>query len=179
MKLRAYIIITLCLLLSSSALLLLHKVELVRIQDNSMYPTLDSGDLIATWKTGSNVCETLKDRIIVFYFPLGNYGDKIYKSQDIVYIQRCTGCPGDTATVSGRTVVLPYKGYRIKANDSTCKLYEKVMVYETEQYGKTICNDSLFTFSENYYYAIGDNSSVSFDSRHWGLIPESFIISYK
>jgi type IV secretory pathway protease TraF len=32
------------------------------------------------------------------------------------------------------------------------------------------------TFLNNYYFALGDNSLESNDSRYWGFIPEDFII---
>lgn len=33
-----------------------------------------------------------------------------------------------------------------------------------------------YKFRQNYYYVLGDNAQNSFDSRFWGLVPESHII---
>ena len=39
--------------------------------------------------------------------------------------------------------------------------------------------DSLireYSFLENYYFMSGDNLEISNDSRHWGLVPEPYIV---
>mgnify|MGYP003304409221 FL=1 len=53
-------------------------------------------------------------------------------------------------------------------------LYFPVIEYETGAFP----DDSLktYTFVNNYYFALGDNSLDSNDSRYWGFIPEDFII---
>jgi signal peptidase I len=33
-----------------------------------------------------------------------------------------------------------------------------------------------YTFSQNYYFMLGDNRHNSIDSRTWGLIPQSHVI---
>lgn len=170
------------------------RAEIIRVSDDSMSPSLEDGDILITWKITDNAAEKLKGRIIVFYFPFGDYGENITLNEDNIYIKRCSGCPGDTVNLS-RTemvrpqlkhsdliaqgaVVIPYGGYRIPVNDSTMSLYGKIIRYELN--GKNIgTTEDSYTFSGNYYFAVGDNSAGSFDSRHWGFIPETFLISYR
>lgn len=141
--------------------------------------------------------------IIAICFPcctkLVKISDSIHASRNNIYVKRCTGVPGDTVFfktnsntdqnrpllkyydwICDRPVIVPYKGYRIPLNDSTTSLYRKLILYETDDWN--YCNNidkTYYTFQGNYFFAIGDNQSSSYDSRHWGFIPESFIISYR
>ncbi len=181
---------TLCL----AFLILAWKVVIIRVSDSSMSPSLEDGDLLLTWKITDNTAKKLKGRIIVFYFPFGDYGEEITLKENNIYIKRCSGCPGDTVFLSypetarphlkrsdmiaQGPVVIPYKGYLIPINDSTLNLYGKIIQYELN--GENIrASERSYTFSSNYYFALGDSLGESFDSRHWGFIPESFLISYK
>lgn len=177
------------------------RSDLVRINDNSMSPTLESGRIVRIKKVHSKMGNKLKGNIIVFYFPYGLYENDIILDKRNIYIKRCTGCPGDTVTPSAINrekklqtrpslkiddlickghVIVPYMGMSIPINDSTLALYGKIIKYETAKKDTNILYiDGTYTFSENYYFAIGDNIGISYDSRHWGFIPESFIIGYK
>ncbi len=71
-------------------------------------------------------------------------------------------------------VIVPTKGWTVALDDFTRELYRQSIEGETG----TILEDSVteYTFQENYYFAVGDNAMLSFDSRYWGFIPEDFII---
>lgn len=187
---------TLCTIsvLCIASLAIASKTEIVHVNDNSMSPSLEDGDILVTWKIGVNAGDKLRNKIIVFYFPLGNYGEEIILNKHNIYIKRCTGCPGDTVylpcdesarpklknsdLIAQGNVVIPRKGYQIPVNDSTINIYGKIIRYELN--GENIgANEDSYTFNYNYYFATGDNSANSFDSRHWGFIPESFLISYR
>ncbi len=71
-------------------------------------------------------------------------------------------------------LVVPQKGLSIELNDSTRELYRKVIEYEM---GNSLSDKMVsYTFLNNWYFAVGDNASYSYDSRYWGFIPEEFII---
>lgn len=71
-------------------------------------------------------------------------------------------------------ITVPARGLTVKLDDFTRELYAQVIEYETGS--EPPAETSSYTFSKDYYFAVGDNSMDSFDSRYWGFIPEEFII---
>lgn len=71
-------------------------------------------------------------------------------------------------------LVVPAKGMKISLDGFTRELYRQVIEYETGD----VMSDDLeeYSFKGDYYFALGDNSMNSNDSRYWGFIPEEFII---
>ena len=112
------------------------------------------------------------------------------------YIKRCVGLPGDTLSMedgkwdvdsklgSRKTVYIPKQGDTIPLNKDNYMLYWRCMDYETRM--DLEYKDSTFflngrkldyyVFKKNYYFMLGDNWMNSNDSRHWGLLPEDFIV---
>lgn len=69
---------------------------------------------------------------------------------------------------------IPEKGVTIELDSIGRAIYGPVIEYET---GSWPADDmTSHTFKNNYYFALGDNSLESQDSRYWGFIPEDFII---
>ena len=79
---------------------------------------------------------------------------------------------------------IPRQGDRIPLDTLACRLYQKMIEYESglpirEAEGKVYCQDSLiehYTFRKNWYFLGGDHMWNSQDSRYIGLIPEEFIV---
>lgn len=79
---------------------------------------------------------------------------------------------------------IPRQGDRITLDTLACRLYNKMIEYESglsirEHEGKIYCQDSLieqYTFRKNWYFMGGDHMWNSQDSRYIGLIPEEFIV---
>lgn len=81
---------------------------------------------------------------------------------------------------------IPRKGDKIKITPLEAELYQPIIEWESGLY-LTIdsLTNSVFggalpytehTFLHNYYFMAGDNVLFSIDSRHWGLVPEEYII---
>lgn len=79
---------------------------------------------------------------------------------------------------------IPREGDSISLSTENLLVYQRII----ERFEKAILSfkhDSVFvdgqykrhyTFTQDYYFMIGDNRHNSIDSRHWGFIPESHII---
>lgn len=82
-------------------------------------------------------------------------------------------------------LAVPMKGRTVRLTELTAELYRYVIEYET---GSTLrakpdggykigpMNVRQYRFRQNWYFALGDNSTDSQDSRFWGFIPEDFIV---
>jgi signal peptidase I len=69
---------------------------------------------------------------------------------------------------------VPEKGVTIELDSVGRAIYGPVIEYETGSWpDNEVCSH---TFRYDYYFAFGDNSLDSNDSRYWGFIPEDFII---
>lgn len=79
---------------------------------------------------------------------------------------------------------IPKKGAEIEMNCETMIIYKKVIEWEqkkklTFEGGNVyLGNEALltYTFLKNYYFAGGDKTENSQDSRYWGLLPEEYIV---
>lgn len=79
---------------------------------------------------------------------------------------------------------VPKKGSRITLDTMNYTFFRLAIEYETEKTlskksSDIFLGDSLireYTFTENYYFMLGDNMAHSQDSRYWGFVPEKHII---
>ncbi len=121
----------------------------VRVENISMKPTLQPGELLLVNKLAYTLGEPHNGDVIVFHYP-GNPAED--------YIKRLIGLPGDIVRVEGGMVYIngqpvdePYI-----ADDPTYRGEWEVPAGE--------------------YFVLGDNRNQSSDSHSWGFVPEENIV---
>lgn len=82
-------------------------------------------------------------------------------------------------------LLIPKKGMTIPVNIRTLAVYGPLIrryehLKKVEVEGATLRLDgnpvTSYTFSQNYYFMMGDNRHNSDDSRYWGMVPEDHVV---
>ncbi|MGC9072538.1 MAG: signal peptidase I [Caldisericum sp.] len=147
-ELRSWIILILIAFLISF-LLRTYVIQPFRVQMTSMVATLEPGDLVLVEKVTYRFSKPHRGDVVVFIPP---------NSPNDRYIKRVIGLPGETISIKNGTVYIDHKPLHEPYLNSPMRDMEPVKVP----------SDSVFV--------MGDNRSVSLDSRYFGPIKISSII---
>lgn len=127
----------------------------VRVNGSSMEPTMYDGERYVMRKSND---VSYGDKIIIDGDVLSELDDE-RNYNDMV--KRVIGLPGDTVEI--------YDGL-VELNG---EVLEEEYISESGMIGTL---DLTIELDENEYFVLGDNRNFSFDSRHYGAIPEESIL---
>lgn len=145
-------------------------IQAFKIPSGSMIPTFEIGDRIFVNKFiyGARIPFTdirlpalkapQRGDIIVFVSPEAPKKD---------FVKRLIAFEGETVEIKNGNILI--NGRRIDGPDSIKSNY----YYNRGDFGKEL---TVVTVPDDFYFALGDNSANSRDSRYWGFVPEKNLI---
>jgi signal peptidase I len=151
--------------------LLIHNfiAQPFEVEQNSMVPTILEGEYVLIDKVSPRFSDYERGDIVVFDPPSG------YSEGGVPFIKRVIGIPGDSVRLeNGRVYVTP-------AGGSAVRLEEPYINHDIS--GKpepTLPRDAegttQWTVPAGSYFVMGDNRTVSQDSRTFGAITRDLIV---
>ncbi len=121
----------------------------VRVENISMQPTLQEGELLVVYKWAYRFGEPYRGDIIVFHHNRQPPED---------YIKRVIGLPGDQVTVRGGQVYI------------NGEALDEPYIASPPAY------DGEWLVPEGHLFVLGDNRNRSSDSHVWGFVPMSDVV---
>lgn len=122
----------------------------------SMEPAFEDGEYLLIDEISYAARDPSRGEVIVFRFP---------QNESQFFIKRIVGLPGETVEIArGRITIIS------REHPDGMALQEPYIEHEDTT------TDLRVTLGEREYFVLGDNRTVSFDSRRWGAVPRRGII---
>lgn len=121
------------------------------VSGTSMIPTFQHANYLIVDQLSYRFSEPERGDVVVFR-PTYDLG--------IHLIKRVIGLPGDTVTIKNGKVII-----------TNAEHPEGFTLEEPYVNIGTTADEPSIQVTEGYYFVMGDNRTVSYDSRRWGLLP--------
>ena len=151
--------------------LLIHNfiAQPFEVEQNSMVPTILEGEYVLIDKVSPRFGDFARGDIVVFNPPAG------YSEGGVPFIKRVIGLPGDSVRLeNGKVFVTPPGGVAVELNE----FYINKDINNNPE--PTLPRDAQgttqWTVPAGSYFVMGDNRTVSQDSRVFGPITHDLII---
>jgi signal peptidase I len=125
------------------------------VDGSSMVPNFQDGDYLIIDELTFRFREPQRGEVIVFKFP---------QNESSYFIKRVIGLPGDTVQVKNGVVNVFNQD-----NPEGVQLSENYLISKTP-------GDIQMTLQTGEYFVLGDNRTMSYDSRSWGVLPAKEIV---
>jgi len=122
------------------------------VEGGSMQPTLESGERLIAEKLSYRFGSIEQGDIVVLYYPADT---------SKTFVKRVIARPGD---------VIEIKNGVPQINGSALPEDYVTQSFRSHDFIKPV------HIPAGYYFVMGDHRNVSFDSRHFGLVPEKYIL---
>ena len=93
---------------------------------------------------------------------------------DLYYIKRLAGVPGDHLSIQGTTLLNHF--VPVKSSSAFRNNNKRVGIYPGYRAQGLLGTGKVHIVSDKHFFALGDNSPFSYDSRYWGEVPEKEVI---
>jgi signal peptidase I len=131
--------------------------QLLKVSGDSMLPTFEDGEQIIAEKVSIKVKPLTRGELIIFRHP---------QQKDILLIKRVIGLPNETIKISKGKVLI-----------NGIELSEPYLAENTvTQEEKVLLNGIDYKIPSNAYVVMGDNRSMSADSRTWGPVSKDDLV---
>lgn len=124
------------------------------VSGNSMDPNIKNGQYLIIDEVSYRLREPARGDVIVFKAP---------PEPTKYYVKRIIGVPGDTVTLDGTKITI------------TNTAHPDGLVLDESYLTHTQKDVLTVKVPADSYFVMGDNRSGSYDSRSWGMLPESNI----
>lgn len=121
---------------------------------SSMEPNFDTGDYLIVDELTYKLTDPKRGDVVVLRPP---YDETKH------FIKRIIGLPGETIDVQGNVVTI----YN-KEHPNGFRLVEPYLEFQSDK-------EKRLTLGKDEYFVMGDNRTVSYDSRSWGVLPRKDI----
>lgn len=128
------------------------------VQGSSMEPTFFQGDYLIVDQLSYKFREPRRGEVVIFRYPL---------DPSKFFIKRIIGLPGEEIIIENNEIF-------IKAGENQKKELAENYAHNTD-FG-IVGGQTDWLIKDGSYFVMGDNRSVSSDSRQWGALDKKFIV---
>lgn len=136
-----------------------------KIPGDSMQPTFEPGDRILVVRDEFNFARYRRGDVVVFHPP-----ESVLDPENPYYVKRIVGLPEETVALRDSNLFANGEIVREPA------VFREIRYATAPQGIFARRPGGAFHVPEGNFFMIGDNSSVSYDSRHWGPLPRENIV---